>query len=292
MVKSMTGYGRYKELIGGKDITVEIRSVNSRYLDASVKVSRLYGPLEEKLKRMISKYVSRAKVDLYVGIDNIEGEKIELSLNREYLEGFLGALNTVKNEYNVHGEIDISTVASKNEVFIQRRLEDDMNELWLAVETVAVKAFELYDGMRTCEGEALVNDLLSRIETIDSIRSRIAERVPKVVSEYNEKLRKRIEELLCDVKVDEQRLLTECAVFADKADVTEELTRLSSHIDQFKKILAEEDQVGRKLDFLVQEINREVNTCGSKANDNDIAKLVIEAKCEIEKIREQIQNLE
>lgn len=292
MVKSMTGYGRYKELIGGKDITVEIRSVNSRYLDANVKVSRLYGPLEEKLKRMISKYVSRAKVDLYVGIDNIEGEKIELSLNREYLEGFLGALNTVKNEYNVHGEIDISTVASKNEVFIQRRLEDDMNELWLAVESVAAKAFELYDGMRTREGEALVNDLLSRIETIDSIRSRIAERVPKVVSEYNEKLRKRIEELLCDVKVDEQRLLTECAVFADKADVTEELTRLSSHVDQFKKILSEEDQVGRKLDFLVQEINREVNTCGSKANDNDIAKLVIEAKCEIEKIREQIQNLE
>ncbi|MBQ6906336.1 MAG: YicC family protein [Clostridia bacterium] len=292
MVKSMTGYGRYKELIGGKDITVEIRSVNSRYLDANVKVSRLYGPLEEKLKRMISKYVSRAKVDLYVGIDNIEGEKIELSLNREYLEGFLGALNTVKNEYNVHGEIDISTVASKNEVFIQRRLEDDMNELWCAVETVAAKAFELYDGMRTREGDSLVNDLLSRIETIDSIRSRIAERVPKVVSEYNEKLRKRIEELLCDVKVDEQRLLTECAVFADKADVTEELTRLSSHVDQFKKILSEEDQVGRKLDFLVQEINREVNTCGSKANDNDIAKLVIEAKCEIEKIREQIQNLE
>ena len=292
MVKSMTGYGRYKELIGGKDITVEIRSVNSRYLDANIKVSRLYGPLEEKLKRMISKYVSRAKVDLYVGVDNIEGEKIELSLNREYLEGFLGALNTVKADYNVSGDIDISTVASKNEVFIQRRLEDDMNELWRAVESVATKAFELYDDMRKREGEALVCDLLSRIDTIDDIRAKITERVPKVVSEYNEKLRKRIEELLGDVKVDEQRLLTECAVFADKADVTEELTRLSSHIDQFKKILSEEEQVGRKLDFLVQEINREVNTCGSKANDNDIAKLVIEAKCEIEKIREQIQNLE
>lgn len=292
MVKSMTGYGRYKELIGGKDITVEIRSVNSRYLDANIKLSRLYGPLEEKLKRMISKYVSRAKVDLYVGVDNIEGEKIELSLNREYLEGFLGALNTVKSDYNVVGDIDISTVAAKNEVFIQRRLEDDMNELWLAVESVATKAFELYDDMRKREGEALVCDLLSRIDTIDDIRAKINERVPKVVSEYNEKLRKRIEELLGDVKVDEQRLLTECAVFADKADVTEELTRLSSHIDQFKKILSEEEQVGRKLDFLVQEINREVNTCGSKANDNDIAKLVIEAKCEIEKIREQIQNLE
>ncbi len=292
MVKSMTGYGRYKELIGGKDITVEIRSVNSRYLDTNIKLARLYGPLEEKLKRMISKYVSRAKVDLYVGVDNIEGEKIELSLNREYLEGFLGALNTVKNDYNVVGDVDISTVASKNEVFIQRRLEDDMNELWCAVEAVATKAFELYDDMRKREGEALVADLLSRIATIDSIRAKINERVPKVVSEYNEKLRKRIEELLGDVKVDEQRLLTECAVFADKADVTEELTRLSSHIDQFKKILSEEEQVGRKLDFLVQEINREVNTCGSKANDNDIAKLVIEAKCEIEKIREQIQNLE
>ena len=292
MVKSMTGYGRYKELIGGKDITVEIRSVNSRYLDANIKLSRLYGPLEEKLKRMISKYVSRAKVDLYVGVDNIEGEKIELSLNREYLEGFLGALNTVKSDYNVSGDIDISTVAAKNEVFIQRRLEDDMNELWLAVESVATKAFELYDDMRKREGEALVSDLLSRIDTIDGIRAKINERVPKVVSEYNEKLRKRIEELLGDVKVDEQRLLTECAVFADKADVTEELTRLSSHIAQFKKILSEEKQVGRKLDFLVQEINREVNTCGSKANDNDIAKLVIEAKCEIEKIREQIQNLE
>lgn len=288
----MTGYGRYKELIGGKDITVEIRSVNSRYLDATVKLSRLYGPLEEKLKRMISKYVSRAKLDLYVGIDNIEGEKIELSLNREYLEGFLGALNTVKNEYNVIGDIDISTIAQKNDVFIQRRLEDDMNQLWLSVEAVAEKAFELYDGMRKREGEALVNDLLSRIETIERIRAQIEERVPKVVAEYNEKLKKRIEELLGDVKVDEQRLLTECAVFADKADVTEELTRLSSHIDQFKKILESEDQVGRKLDFLVQEINREVNTCGSKANDNDIAKLVIEAKCEIEKIREQIQNLE
>lgn len=292
MVKSMTGYGRYKELIGGKDITVEIRSVNSRYLDANIKVSRLYGPLEEKLKKMISKYVSRAKVDLYVGVDNIEGDKIELSLNREYLEGFLGALNTVKADYNVSGDVDISTVASKNEVFIQRRLEDDMNELWCAVESVATKAFELYDDMRKREGEALVCDLLSRIETIDDIKAKITERVPKVVSEYNEKLRKRIEELLGDVKVDEQRLLTECAVFADKADVTEELTRLSSHIAQFKKILSEEEQVGRKLDFLVQEINREVNTCGSKANDNDIAKLVIEAKCEIEKIREQIQNLE
>lgn len=288
----MTGYGRYKELIGGKDITVEVRSVNSRYLDTTVKMPRLYGVFEEKLKKLISSYVSRAKVEVYVSIDNIEGDKIELSLNREYLEGFLGALGTVKNDYSVGGEIDISTIASKNEVFIQRRLEDDMSELWSSVEAVSKKAFGLYDEMRKTEGAALVGDLLARIDKIDELRASILERAPKVVAEHSEKLRKRIEELLGDVKVDEQRLLTECAIFADKADVTEELTRLSSHINQFKDILETESQVGRKLDFLVQEINREINTCGSKANDNDMSKLVIEAKCELEKIREQIQNLE
>ncbi len=292
MIRSMTGYGRCRESIGSRDITVEIRSVNSRYLETTVKMNRLYGALEDKVKRLASAYISRGKVDIYVGIDNTEGDRIELSLNREYLEGYIGALNTIKNDYGVDGEINLRLLAGKPEVFISRKPDDDMEELWKSVEQVATKAFEAYLEMRGVEGERLKADVIARLDAIEEMRDKLVVLSPASVKAANDKMVERIKTLLAGVPVDESRLLTECAAYADKCDVTEEMVRLHSHIKQFRDMLESDNAIGKKMDFLIQEINREVNTTGSKCNDTEMSRIVIEAKSEIEKIREQIQNIE
>lgn len=292
MIKSMTGYGRHREVIDGRDILCEVKSVNSRYLDTNIKLGRAYAALEDKVKQYAASRVSRGKMDIYISIDNIAGDDNGLSVNEKFLESYVALLRDIKARYELGGDVTIQTVAGRNEVFVQTRPDEDTEAAGKALLIVMEKAFDGFCAMRQAEGEKLEADLLNHLEVLESLRESIAERAPLSVKENNEKMKARIKELLEGAQYDEARLLTECAVFADKADISEELARLGSHFDQFKKILKENCPVGRKLDFLVQEMNREVNTIGSKCNDGEIAKAVIDAKSYVEKIREQIQNIE
>ncbi len=292
MALSMTGYGRCRELCEGKDICFEIKSVNSRYLDINIKIGRLYTPLEERVKQLVSSRISRGKVDVYLSVNNPEGDTTTLSLNKDYLEAYLGVMNRVSQEYGVKGEVTLSMVSSRSEVFNVTRVDEDMEQAWALIKPVAEKALDAFCAMRATEGEKLVADIKEHAAMTAELRAKIQARAPLAVAAAKEKMLSRIKELLEGVNPDEGRLLTECAIFADKADINEELARLGSHFSQLETILAGGGAVGRKLDFLVQEINREVNTIGSKSQDVEIARCVIDAKSEIEKIREQIQNLE
>ena len=292
MIKSMTGYGRHREVIDGRDILCEVKSVNSRYLDTNIKLGRMYNALEDKVKQYAMTRVSRGKLDIYISIENIAGDDNGLSVNEKFLESYVKLLREIKEKYELSGEVSIHTVAGRNEVFVTTRPDEDTEAAGKALLVVMEKAFDGFTAMRQAEGEKLSADLLSHLAVLEGIRADIVKRAPESVRESNEKMKNRIRELLDGANYDEARLLTECAVFADKADISEELARLDSHFAQFKKILKEDVPVGRKLDFLVQEMNREVNTIGSKCNDSEIAKQVIEAKSYVEKIREQIQNIE
>lgn len=292
MIRSMTGYGRHREVIDGKDILCEVKSVNSRYLDTNIKLGRAFAALEDKVKQYAASRASRGKMDIYISIENIAGDDNGLSVNEKFLESYVALLREIKEKYSLGGDVTIQTVAGRNEVFVQTRPDEDTEAVGRALITVLEKAFDGFTAMREAEGEKLEADLISNLEVLEEIRAKIAERAPVSVKENNDKMKARIKELLEGAEVDEARLLTECAVFADKADINEELARLGSHFSQFRKILRENVPVGRKLDFLVQEMNREVNTIGSKCNDGEIARYVIDAKSGVEKIREQIQNIE
>jgi len=292
MIKSMTGFGRFKEVIDGRDILCEVKSVNSRYLDASIKLPRLYSPLEDRVKQLASGFISRGKLDIYISVESITGEKINLSLNKEYLDSYIKLLSEIKDEYNLNGDISLPMIANKNEVFVVRKVDEDLESVWQGIDKVAKAAFVQFVEMRICEGTKLQMDILGNLAEVEKLANLISARAPESVHSGNERMKARVAELLNGIPVDETRLLTECAVFADKTDVNEELTRLDSHFSQFRAVFNEELPVGRKLDFLVQELNREINTIGSKANDGDIARYVIDAKCAIERIREQIQNIE
>ncbi len=292
MVYSMTGYGRCRELSAGKDICFEVKSVNSRYLDINIKMSKLYAPLEEKVKKAVSAKIARGKVDVYLSVSNTEGDRTALSLNREYLEAYLAVMKQISDEYNIPGGVTTGMISSRSEVFNATRPDEDMEEAWALIAPVIDKALDAFCEMRAVEGEKLVADIRSHAEQTKCLRAEIKERAPLAVKAANERMYTRIKELLEGREPDEGRLLTECAIFADKADINEELARLDSHFNQLEAILKAGGEVGRKLDFLVQEMNREINTIGSKSNDVEIAKSVIAAKSEIEKIREQLQNLE
>lgn len=292
MIKSMTGYGRHREMIGDRDIMCEVKSVNSRYLDTNIKLARSYSALEDTVKQYAASRVSRGKMDIYISIENIAGNDHGLAVNEEFLASYVSLLRDIKERYSLGGDVTIQTVAGRSEVFTQTRPDEDLEKIGEALIAVMEKAFDNFTAMREAEGEKLASDLLSHLAVLEDIRNAIVERAPLSVKENNEKMKARVRELLDGVEYDEARLLTECAIFADKADISEELARLASHFSQFKKILKESVPVGRKLDFLVQEMNREVNTIGSKCNDRDIAQAVIEAKSYVEKIREQIQNIE
>lgn len=292
MANSMTGYGRHKEFVGSRDICFEIKSVNSRYLDLNIKLGRLYVRLEDKIRNLVTSKISRGKVDVFLTVDNIDGEKTELALNKEYLEAYLALLNNIKDNYGIGGEIEISMLAGKSDIFNVRKLDEDSEELWAAVEPVVEKAIEKFLAMRETEGASMVADVREHVGVIAALRSEIKALAPAAITAANEKMIARVKDLLSSAEPDEGRLLTECAIFADKADINEELARLGSHFEQLEEILEEKGPIGRKLDFLVQEINREINTIGSKSADMAITKAVIAAKSEIEKIREQIQNIE
>ncbi|MBQ3080970.1 MAG: YicC family protein [Clostridia bacterium] len=292
MAYSMTGYGRQRALAGGKDISFEIKSVNSRYLDLNIKLSRLYNPLEERIKQLVSSRISRGKVDVYLSVTNTEGDGTTLALNKDYLEAYLALMARIKEDYGVAGEVSLDMISMKNDVFTVTRADEDMEAVWALIAPVAEAALDEFCAMRKAEGAKLVADIKQHAAETATLRSTIKELAPASVQSANQKMIARIRELLEGANPDEGRLITECAIFADKADINEELARLESHFAQLEAFLAETGPIGRKLDFLVQEINREVNTIGSKSSDVNIARAVVAAKSEIEKIREQIQNIE
>lgn len=294
MIRSMTGYGRSQAVVDTMSITVELKSVNHRYFEFSSRVPRNYGFLDEKLKSYIGSRVSRGKVECYVSVENLEDDEIEILVNHSLAKSYLNALKDLAetNELNLRDDLAMSSLARYNDIFTVHKKEADEEKIWNAVKSVAEVAVDKFIAMRETEGEKLKNDVLSRADLILNKVSVIEERSPETVKEYNDKLLARINEFLSDVQVDEQRLLTECAIFADKVAVAEETVRLRSHIDQLRLFLDSNEAVGRKTDFLVQEMNREANTIGSKAQDVTIARNVIDIKAEIEKIREQIQNIE
>ena len=294
MIRSMTGYGRAQAVVGTMSITVEIKSVNHRYFEFNSRVPRSYGFLEEKLKSYVGSRVSRGKVECYVSVENLEDDEIEILVNHSLAESYLNALKELaeRNELNLRDDLAMSSLARYNDIFTTHKKEADEEKIWNAVKEVASAAVDKFILMRETEGEKLKNDVLYRADLILDKVSIIEQRSPETVKEYNDKLLARINEFLSDVQVDEQRLLTECAIFADKVAVAEETVRLRSHIDQLRQFLESSEAVGRKTDFLVQEMNREANTIGSKAQDVTIARNVIDIKAEIEKIREQIQNIE
>ncbi len=293
MIKSMTGYGRAKKEIGGRDILVEIKSVNNRYLDCTVKLPRLFGFLEEKIKSFISaKSISRGKVEIFVSIDILEEIGISVELDRAYAESYIAALRRLSEEFNLPNDITAMSVAANRDIFTVRKAGDDMEREWANVLPVLEEATAAFIASREREGANMKADILAKKARVKELAAKIAPLSEADIKNQYTKLEARIKALIGDVAVDESRLITECAVFADKVAIDEELVRLASHFEAFDNILLSDEPVGRKLDFLLQEINRETNTIGSKACDVEIAKLVVEIKSELEKIREQIQNIE
>ncbi len=292
MIKSMTGYGRAEEIIDGMSICVEFKSVNHRYFEFYAKVPRIYGFLEEKLKSFTNSLVSRGKVECFVSVDNLEESETEIIVNHSLAKGYFEAVKELSGQLGIDGEITAASISRYPDVITLHKAADDEEKIWNAVKQVAAKAVEKFVEMRTVEGERLKSDVLLRADYIIECVAFVEERSPQTVKEYNEKLKARIQELIGDASVDEQRILNEAAIFADKIAVAEETVRLRSHIDQLREFMNADEAIGRKLDFLVQEINREANTIGSKAQDVEIARKVIAIKAEVEKIREQIQNIE
>ena len=292
MIRSMTGYGRALEVIDSMSITAEIKSVNHRYFEFSSRTPRTYGFLDEKLKSYVQSKVSRGKIECYIFIESLEAEDCTVEINHSLASGYIKALSELSERYGLENDTTVTSVAKYHDIFSIHKEEADEERIWQAVKTVLDKAIVSFVSMREAEGEKLKNDILSRCDTILEKVAFIEERSPETVKEYNEKLLERMKNVLGDVHVDEQRLLTEAAIYADKIAVAEETVRLRSHISQMHEFMKSEAAIGKKMDFLIQEFNREANTIGSKAQEVEIAKRVIDIKAEIEKIREQVQNIE
>ncbi len=295
MIKSMTAFGRAKVEGEDKDITVEVRSVNSRFFDCSVKLPRSFSFMEEKIKTHIQKnWVSRAKVDVYVAVENHTSEIGALSVDRVFAEKYISALRTLRDEFGLSDDISVMSVARNSDVFTTETEDRDLEGEWQRVKAVLDEALVGYASMREDEGRRIEDDITAKIERIRSFAAEIEAISASDGIGYRDKLEERLRKILGDngITVDENRLLTECAIWADKIAIDEELVRLRSHMSAFYDIISLKEPSGRKLDFLMQELNRETNTIGSKANNAKIARIVVDVKGELEKIREQIQNVE
>lgn len=292
MVRSMTGFGRAQASVEGFNITVEIRSVNHRYFEFYAKLPRTYSFLEEKVKSLLSTGISRGKVECSLQLEATADESVLVSVNEPLAKGYVDAVTQISEKFNIPQDLTALSVARFSDVLSVSKAPVDEDELWAKVSPVVQSALDNFVSMRETEGEKLSEDVLSRAATIIDNVSYIEERSPETVKAYSEKLLERMKTVLGDTQIDEARILTEAAIYADKVAVAEETVRLRSHIEQLHGMLNSNEAVGRKLDFLVQEINREANTIGSKAQDVDIARRVIDIKAEVEKIREQIQNIE
>ena len=292
MIKSMTGYGRAVETVNGREFTVELRSVNNRYLDCSVRLPRMLSFAEDAVKQAVKASVSRGKVDVFITVRSEAGDEIQVTLNKSVLEGYLAAMRQMVGEFGVADDISVSTVSRLPEVFIVEKPQVDEEQLLSDLMQVVAKALEGYDAMRCTEGEALDRDLRSRGNTILELVSQVEAGNGKTVTDYRARLEAKIKEVLANTAIDESRILTEAAIFADKVAVDEETVRLRSHLKQMNTMLDAGGAMGRKLDFLLQEMNREANTIGSKCTDVNLARIVVDIKAELEKIREQTQNIE
>ena len=292
MVKSMTGFGAAKGLSGKMEISVELKSVNNRYLDCTIKIPRVYFSLEESIKALVQENISRGKVDVYVSIDASNADDIEIDINRPLAEAYISALRSMAEEYGLSGSISAMDLTRFPEVLKLNKREADLERLGEDIRAVLRDALSSLEDMRVREGDKLHRDISGRLLEIERLASLIEEISPRSVADYRKKLETRMSEILQSADIDSTRILTEAALFADRVAINEELVRLRSHIEQLRGLLGSSEPVGRKIDFLVQEFNREANTIGSKGNDPDMAKAVIDLKAEIEKIREQAQNIE
>ena len=292
MIKSMTGYGSGKAQVGNKTFTVEIKSVNSRYSDFSIKMPRVYTFLEDPIRKAAQEKINRGKVDIYVNVES-SGEddsvvKVNTALAKEYLQG----LRALSSELQITSNATAETFLRIPDIFALDKAPEDENLIKETVLKALSEALCGFDAMRIAEGEKLESDLKEHLAFIIDATAKVEERSPEIVSEYRQRIEERMKDILAGASYDETRLLTEVAIFADKVNVNEETVRLRSHVDQFTQMLGGGGCVGRKIDFLIQEMNREINTIGSKSNDLDVARIVIDVKAEIEKLREQIQNVE
>ena len=292
MIKSMTGYGRAVETVNGREFTVELRSVNNRYLDCSVRLPRMLSFAEDAVKQAVKQSVSRGKVDVFITVRSEAGDEVQVSLNQSVLQSYLAAMHRMVDEFGVADDISVSAVSRLPEVFIIEKPQVDEEQLMNDLMSVVAKALQGYDAMRCTEGEALDKDLRSRGETILGLVAQVEAGNGKTVSDYRARLEAKLREVLANTAIDESRILTEAAIFADKVAVDEETVRLRSHLKQMNSMLTTGGAVGRKLDFLLQEMNREANTIGSKCTDVALARIVVDIKAELEKIREQTQNIE
>lgn len=292
MVYSMTGYGRSVESINGREITVELRSVNNRFLDCNVRMPRTFSYAEEGVRQAVKQAVSRGKVDVFVTVQATEDENVCISLNRPVLEGYLEAIRTIAKDYSVRDDISATSLSRLPDVFTVEKAEEDEEQNTADILSVVQKALETYNAMRATEGANMVADLRSRAAVILDYVEKIEKRSPETVTEYQTRLQNKMQEILEDKAIDETRILTEAAIYADKICVDEETVRLRSHLGQMEDLLKKGGAIGRKLDFLLQEMNRETNTIGSKCNDLEMTEYVVEIKAHLEKIREQIQNIE
>ncbi len=292
MVMSMTGFGRCETEVNGRQITVEMKSVNHRYFEFSCRTTRGYSFLEDKLKKYVARKVARGKVDMYVSITEAEDSQVDVSINKPLASGYVNAIHSLATEYNIPDDLSVSVLSRYSDIFQIHKEEQDEEQVFNDVKVALDIALDGFLAMRQAEGEKLKEDVLSRVDTIMSIVSKIEERSPITVEEYRQKLTKRISDMLASTEIDEQRILTEAAIFADKVAVDEETVRLRSHFEQMRTFFESGVPIGRKLDFIVQEMNREANTIGSKVTDSILAHKVVDIKSEIEKIREQVQNIE
>ena len=288
----MTGYGRCVEMLNGREFTVEIRSVNNRYLDCSVRLPRILSFGEDAVKQAVKQSVSRGKVDVFITVRSEAGDEVQVSINKTVLEGYLSAMRQMVEDFGVADDISVSTVSRLPDVFLVEKPQVDEEQLLADLMAVVGKALQNYDAMRSAEGEALDKDLRSRGETILGLVAQVEAGNGQTVIDYRARLEAKLREVLENTAIDESRILTEAAIFADKVAVDEETVRLRSHLKQMNTMLSSGGAVGRKLDFLLQEMNREANTIGSKCTDVNLARIVVDIKAELEKIREQTQNIE
>lgn len=292
MIRSMTGYGREQCIIEQYDIMVEIKSVNHRYYEFSSRLPRLYNYLDDKLKSFMKGSISRGKVEVSVTINNLNGKDACIKADKIMAVGYVNALREINNDLNLEDDLSLSSLIKFSDIFNVQKVSDNEEYICGMVLNVAGAALNKFVNMREVEGEVLKNNLIEKISSVEEMLTKIEADAPKTASAYQERLYLKLKEILSENDIDQQRILTEAAIFAERIAIDEETVRLHSHLKQFKELLESEEPVGRKLDFLVQEINREINTIGSKAQDLSVTRCVVDMKAEVEKIREQIQNIE
>ena len=292
MIKSMTGYGRAREMLHKRDITVEVRSVNNRYLDCTVKMPRMYGFAEDAVKQHVQKAISRGKVDVFITVDASAADVAKVTVNRELAAQYAAALGELAEVCGTEPHVTPETLSRFPDVLTVTKADEDLETVSADLCAVLDEALQAYNAMRAVEGAKLAEDIGNRLTYIENYTSQVEKRSPETVAEYRAKLTARMQEVLQSTTIDEQRILTEAAIYADKVAVDEETVRLRSHVSQLRTMFASDEPMGRKMDFLIQEVNRESNTIGSKCNDVAIAQVVVGLKAEVEKMREQVQNVE